>query len=236
VAWRQTAGQWLTALTIIGAAGPACAAEWGGSLALTSDYVFRGVSRSDDGAMQAGLNVRSSERWFASAWASSLPRSPAGRVELNLQVGRGWDLADDWAVSAGWLRYLYPRADSGRYDWDELSATLAYGDRGVLVASLSPNMPQFYGAGVAERRRAGALELSWREPIGGPWSLAAAAGRYGAASRHPYSAGSLGLATQLDRVEVSLTRFAVDAAGRRQFGRAADARWALSLVWRYAVD
>lgn len=219
---------------------PLRAADWGGVLALTSDYVFRGVSRTDRGAAaQGGLHLRSPERWFASVWASSLGGAPEllGDVELNLHAGRGFDLADDWALSAAWARYLYPDSGSGRYDWDELSASLVHADRLVLTASLSPNAPQQY-AGQFERRRASALEASWRQPLAGPWSLVAGAGRFAASgpSAETYRAWNVGLAAQLGALEVGLARFDVDAAGRRRFGTAAaDGRWVLSLAWRYAA-
>lgn len=225
--------------------GPVRAADWGGMLALTSDYVFRGLSRTDHGAAaQAGLHVRSTERWFAGVWASNVASSPngPGHVELNLNAGRGWDLSDDWSASAGWVRYLHPDAsNSGRFDWDDLSASLIFTDRFVLTASVAPSAPQVYTYGASGRRRTTALEVAWREPIAGAWSLVAAAGRYDSSGSgplgQPYLAWQVGVSAQLDRFELALTHFDVDAAGRRRFGSAAaDDRWVFSLTWRYAAD
>lgn len=235
------AGAWLVAAVLW--SNPLRAADWGGTLAATSDYVFRGISRTDHGASaQAGLHVRSAERWFASVWASSLAPSPGslGRVELNLNAGRGWDLSDDWAASAGWVRYLYPDAtDRGRFDWDELSASLIYADRFVLTASVAPSEPRLYAPGTSERRRATAVEASWREPVAGAWSLLAAVGRYetSAPFSQPYLAWNMGLSAQVGGLELGLARFGIDAPGRRQFASAvADGRWVFSLAWRYAAN
>ena len=221
---------------------PLRAAEWGGTLALTSDYVFRGISRTDHGpAAQAGLHLRSSERWFASVWASNIASSTdgPGHVELNLNAGRGWDLSDDWAASVGWVRYLHPDAGhSGRFDWDDLSASLIFADRFVLTASVAPRAPQIYTYGASERRRATALEVAWREPIAGAWSAIAAAGRYDASGSgqlgQPYLAWQVGVSVQMDRLELALTRFDVDTTGQHRFGSAAaHDRWVFSLTWRY---
>jgi uncharacterized protein (TIGR02001 family) len=221
------------------ASGPLRAADWGAVAAVTSEYVFRGVSLTDgDPAVQAGLHVRLPQRWYASAWASSLKRSPrSGRAELNLHAGRGWDLSENWAASAGWVRYLYPdSARSGRYDWDELSASVIYTDRLALTASLSPNAPQAYALGLGERHRATAIEASWRQPVAGPWSVVAAAGRYSAGSfGRPYVAWNAGLSLKMGGIDVGLTRFGVDGAGRARFGQAAaDGRWVVTFAWRYA--
>lgn len=231
---------WLAAAALW--AGPLRAADWGGVLALTSDYVFRGISRTDHGAAaQAGLHLRSTERWFASVWASNVASSPGGpgAVELNLNAGRGWDLSDDWAASAGWVRYLYPDASDGGFEWDDLSASLVFTDRFVLTASLAPRAPQIYSYGAGKRRRATALEAAWREPIAGAWSLVGAAGRYDASAPagEPYLAWNVGVSAQWGRLEMGLAHFGVDAAGRRQFGSAAaHRRWVFSLAWRYAAD
>jgi uncharacterized protein (TIGR02001 family) len=210
-------------------------------MALTSDYLFRGVSLTDgDPAVQAGLHIRFARRWYASAWASTLKRSPDGfgRVELNLQAGRGWDLSSDWTASVGWARYLYPdAAASGRYDWDELSASLIWANRLSLTGSFSPNAPQAYALGVGRRRRATAVEASWRQPIAGPWSVVAAAGRYSSSPfGQPYLAWNAGLSAQLGGFDVGLAHFGIDGAGRRRFGSAAaDGQWVFSLAWRYAA-
>jgi uncharacterized protein (TIGR02001 family) len=219
---------------------PAGAADWGGSLAATSDYVFRGYSRSDgEAAVQAGLYGRHAERWFASAWVSSLHAAPEGpgRIELNLQAGRSWDLSDDWGATVGLVRYLYPDAPAqSRFDWTEAAASLAFADRLVLTYAVAPQAPYVH-YGTVERWRTTALEASGRLPVSAAWSLLAAAGRYGSAAPYgeTYKAWNVGVAAQWGTFEVTWAHFRTDAAGRRVLGpAAADGRWVLSAVWRYA--
>src|SRR5438105_2677058 len=73
------------------ASSQACAAdEWGGSAALSSDYLVRGISRtSDHVALQADLHYTSPGGFVAGVFASNTqtgPNSPRD-VELSAFVG-----------------------------------------------------------------------------------------------------------------------------------------------------
>ncbi len=93
------------------------------NVSLTSDYIFRGVSLSDNGpAIQGGFDY-TSELWYAGVWASSLSEG----VETDLYVGFtpttgpvAWDL--------GVIGYFYPGADDdgAEFDYYELKGTLSF--------------------------------------------------------------------------------------------------------------
>jgi uncharacterized protein (TIGR02001 family) len=160
------------------AAGP-----WGGSLQLTSDYVFRGVSQSGrDAALQADLHWRTPSGWFAGAWASSItaPQNTFGSYELNLYAGHIWLLNDRWSASVRYVRYAYPNSPLGqRYDSDEVTVSVDLDDRLVLSMAGSPDTSRYASEGWALRRRTLAYEASLRQPLGTlPLAVLASAGYY----------------------------------------------------------
>lgn len=93
------------------------------NVSLTSDYVFRGVSLSDNGpAIQGGFDY-TNEMWYAGVWGSSL----SSGVETDLYAGVtpttgpiSWDL--------GVIGYFYPGADddAAEFDYYELKGTATF--------------------------------------------------------------------------------------------------------------
>jgi uncharacterized protein (TIGR02001 family) len=105
-----------SAVTIAGAG--AANAEVTANVALTTDYVFRGISLSDGAAIQGGFDV-SEDLWYAGVWASNVVEG----MELDLYAGFTpttgpveWDL--------GLIGYFYPGADDdgAEFDYVELMA------------------------------------------------------------------------------------------------------------------
>lgn len=148
------------------------------SVAVVSDYVFRGVSQTlEEPALQAGLHYERSSGLFAGAWASTVDSptyaAPKGTrdVELDLYLGYGLELGGPWSLVASAVRYEYPGADVS-YDYDYLEWGLAL-QRGPLALSLSWSEDGlgFYGDSLA-------VELVARRPLARRWELAGGLGRY----------------------------------------------------------
>ncbi len=107
---------------LAGAAGVAGTAHAEGAvsanIALTSDYVFRGVSLSDGPAVQGGFDY-TDDLWYAGVWGSNVVEG----IELDIYAGFTpttgpveWDL--------GLIAYFYPGADDddAEFDYLELKA------------------------------------------------------------------------------------------------------------------
>jgi uncharacterized protein (TIGR02001 family) len=99
------------------------------SVALTTDYVFRGVSQTDGGPAIQGSFDYSNGIFYAGAWASNVDFNVDENMELDLYVGItpttgpvSWDLA--------LVGYFYPGSTDafGEYDYFE----------GIVGASISP--------------------------------------------------------------------------------------------------
>lgn len=104
------------------------AADFSGTAALTSDYVWRGSTQtSGDAAVQASFKVASESGFYASVWGSNVEFAPEieASSELDFSVGWGKSLNDDWAVDVNVLHYRYP-ATTVDLDWTELNGTVTY--------------------------------------------------------------------------------------------------------------
>lgn len=91
------------------------ALDLSGSAAATSDYRFRGISRSDNGpAVQGGLNAAHRSGAYAGVWASTLAGS--GRIggsDFELDLFGGWRLPlGNGSLDLGGIGYVFPGADA----------------------------------------------------------------------------------------------------------------------------
>ena len=86
-----------------------------GSVALVTDYRFRGISLSGgDFAVQGSVNVNHSSGFYAGAWASSLEDSPLyGSAELDVYAGWTGEVASGVTADVGLLYYVYPNGNVG---------------------------------------------------------------------------------------------------------------------------
>lgn len=220
---------------------PALAADpWGGTVAVTSDYVLRGVSQTGHAAAaQADIGWRSPLGWFAGAWASTVDPPPGtfGTYELNLYAGHSWTVTDRWGTALRYVRYMYPNSPFGRrYDSDELSASLEFEDRLVLSVAGSPNATRYSSQGLSQRGRTLSYEASMRQTLWRPVSIVAAVGYYDTKDLFgtSYWAWNAGLSARVGPVEATLNRFGTDAAARRLFETdVAHGRSVLSAAWPF---
>jgi uncharacterized protein (TIGR02001 family) len=113
---EQSMRKWIGAAAIAGAtiAGSGAAnAEITANVSLTSDYVFRGLSLSDNGpAIQGGFDW-TSDLLYAGVWASSLSED----VETDLYAGLTPKTGPvEWNIGA--IGYFYPGADDDAAEFD----------------------------------------------------------------------------------------------------------------------
>ena len=155
-----------------------------GTAALTSEYVFRGVSQSHgDPAIQAGFEASSEAGWYGGVWGSSIswlsdlstPAAPiSSSVEIDGYFGYRGRFSEAVSFDAGLIYYGYPGDfPSGFNEAD--TAELYFGTTwGVWNAKYSYALTDLFG--FADSDGSQYLELNANWPLTGAWTLNAHAG------------------------------------------------------------
>lgn len=137
--------KFLTIALAFGAlAAPAAAQTIEGNVALTTNYVFRGISQTGDGpAISGGFDVASESGLYAGVWGSSVDFSDDTTMELDLYGGYGWE-AGGFGFDVGAIYYAYPDSPDGQNFFE------VYGDLSRAFGPLTWDIdlaysPEFYG-------------------------------------------------------------------------------------------
>ncbi|WP_100641736.1 TorF family putative porin [Alteromonas facilis] len=102
-------------------------AEWSSTITLASDYLFNGVSQTDeDPALQGSIDWEGETGWYAGTWASNVDFGDDTDIEIDLYVGYWHDLGDDMSLDIGIAQYTYHGGDFSS-DGDYAEAYIAWG-------------------------------------------------------------------------------------------------------------
>lgn len=222
--------------------------RFGGSLAVTSDYVYRGISQSRGRvAYQAGAHVRLPAQWQVGVWGSTIEtfEREGTPIEATGFVARAWTLGQDWSLRASYTHYAYfgVRTVSSP-DYDEISATLSFRSQLSLAASWSPNAVSYgspqqyvYPYLTPERRDStAALEVAWLQPVWRRWAATVGAGYHDVSNlyRGGYAYWHIGVLGAFGPFELDLLHIGSDGDARRIFGpQVTGQRWSALARWRF---
>lgn len=102
------------------------------SVALSSDYVWRGYSQTDeDWAISGSFDYAHASGFYAGTWASNVDFGDDTSIEIDIYAGFGGETDGGLGWDVGVLRYIYPGEN---YDWNEFYASLSYSFFSVGVA------------------------------------------------------------------------------------------------------
>jgi len=152
-------------------------AEFTGYVAITSDYVKRGVTQSDgEPALQLGVDLAFTNGLFAGVWGSTMDvdSGPSRHrdAEVNYYVGYAYDLSEVWRFTGHVVAYRYPgQTGSVNYDYEEYSAGVSYDDRLWLEYSHSPDL---YNTGLSTEN----VDLYGEWPANRIWAIGGGGGYY----------------------------------------------------------
>ena len=154
--------------TALMAASTATVAEISGNVALVTDYVFRGISQTDNGpAIQGGFDYAHDSGFYVGTWASNVSEEffkggtcSAGtkgcddpQIELDLYAGYSGEYKG-FGYDIGYLRYEYPgfgTADTNEYyisgSYSDFSLSFNYSDE---LNFLPSNQSAWYMKGAYE--------------------------------------------------------------------------------------
>lgn len=126
-----------------------------GSVSALSDYVWRGVSQTqEDPALQAEINLEHRSGFYAGLWASSIDFTAPGEeddgvnYELDGYLGWAGELRPGLELDVVLTRAAYPGSRSGfDYDYTELEGTLSFAEYYHVGLAYSPDIFGLGGKG-----------------------------------------------------------------------------------------
>lgn len=166
------------------------------NVAATSDYVFRGVSQTEeDAAISGGVDLTSGT-FYAGAWASNVafPGDPDTNAEIDLYAGVRPEFAG-WVWDIGAVGYFYTGQPAGA-DYDYVEARVA-ASRAIGPATIGAAVywsPDYFGAAEDE---ATYVEANAAFSPAEKWTVSGAVGRQFLSSDLDYTTWNLGVARQL---------------------------------------
>jgi uncharacterized protein (TIGR02001 family) len=217
----------------------------GGNLALTSDYIYRGLSESGgSAAVQGDLHLASTSGNFIGMWGSTRDHNldPYATFALQPYLGHRFNLGSDWAASIGGRAYLLLGGDQEiSDDYEELTASVTYQDRWSLSVSAIPNAVRYWFNRRLGRTPAYVADTTGQWFLGAGFFLTAGLGYYYSTGTGPgieratgYAYGNAGVAFEYRQWRLDVGYFVVQDAARRLFPYPlANDTVAASVVWRF---
>lgn len=102
---------------VVGAIASAQAVELSANVTLATDYIYRGVSQTDEETtVQAGFDLALDNGFYAGIWAANIAFD--GSVEVDYYLGFSNEISDDISYDFGLLHYDYPNQPAGQADSD----------------------------------------------------------------------------------------------------------------------
>jgi uncharacterized protein (TIGR02001 family) len=215
--------------------------RWGGSLDATSDYLVRGITRSNDhGALQLDLHYLDASGFVAGLFASNTQINSRAKssAEIDAFVGFTWNRGGDWQGRALLSHYAYPWSTAGTaYNYDELNVTVSYREWLNVELVYSPDAPlwsvyrgRLVGVGLES------AEVNFQHRVVGKLSATAGYGYAHFEGQEPagYGYWSAGASYDLAPVTLVLSYVNTTAAAKALFyNAAADGRWTGTVIWRF---
>ncbi|RZJ30826.1 MAG: hypothetical protein EON85_04335 [Brevundimonas sp.] len=137
----------VAALLATASASTASAQDVSFNAAVTSDYVFRGFSQTDEEpALQLGVDVTFESGFYAGAWASNVDFGDDTDAEVDVYGGYRTE-AGGFGLDFGVVGYVYVNDPSGAdYSYFELKAAASRAIGPVTLGGAVYYSPDFFGA------------------------------------------------------------------------------------------
>ena len=218
---------------------------FGGSLVVTSDYVYRGVSSSNnDPAAQADLHLNSADGTFLGVWGSTRDShlEPYANYDFEIYLGHRFELSGSWSTTvSGRAHYLLGGPQETSDDYQEIGAAVSYLDFWTISVTVIPNAVRYWNYVRLSRAPAFVADTSVQWLFYRGFMATGGAGYYRVTGTGPgieaaggYAYGNAGIAWQHGgwRVDVGyyLTQHTAEVLMPYP---SADHRWAGSIAWRF---
>ena len=115
------------------------------NLAVTSDYVFRGITQTNyKPALQAGIDFNFGDSgWYVGGWASNVDFNDPDGPDLEFDAYVGWshDFSDQWNLDLSAVHYAYAgqRNAYGSIDYAEVIGALTWNETLTFSVGYAPD-------------------------------------------------------------------------------------------------
>jgi len=193
------------------------------SVALGTDYVWRGYSQTDEEmAISGSFDYGHSSGFYLGTWASNVDFGDDTSIEVDIYAGFSNEIGESGVgYDVGVLRYIYPGED---YDWNEFYASLSYSMFSVGVA----HSGSVYDSGESGTYYSAGFDYD----LPGEFALSAGVGYYDyddKVSEEDHTDYRLGLSREFVGFGVDVTYYGMDKDGEDAYGDLADDRVVLTI-------
>ncbi|ABZ78357.1 conserved hypothetical protein [Shewanella halifaxensis HAW-EB4] len=106
--------------------GTAAHAAVEANIGATSNYLWRGVTQTDDAvAVQGGIDYSHDSGFYAGTWASNVDFGDDTSYEIDFYAGFAGTIGDEFEYDLSYLYYAYPDADAN-IDLGEVTASASW--------------------------------------------------------------------------------------------------------------
>ena len=128
------------ALTFIMSSVSLHAADFESNVAISNDYVWRGMTQTtEEPAISGGFDIAGENGLYFGTWASNVEFGDGAALELDWYAGYGGETESGVSYDFGYLAYTYPGEDS--LDFEEVYLGLGYSYFGFTFSSGQDSAP-----------------------------------------------------------------------------------------------
>jgi uncharacterized protein (TIGR02001 family) len=212
-----------------------------GSIGLTSDFVYRGLSLTRGKPTgQASIDLEFANRFYVGGFVAGADPNPgpSPALEVDAWLGRYWRFASDYSFDIRLSQYTYP--DDPRrvnYNRSEITGTLGFDNRLFVAAIYSPNTRALGSSPGYRDGDVWALEVSARQPLSERFSLSAGVGHYSLEDvyHHSYNYFNVTLTGTFEPFELQLAWLGQEGMTPGVFtSDSSGNRVAVTALWRFS--
>lgn len=214
------------------AAPSAGAVDFSGSAALTSDYVFRGISQTQgDAGPQLGARLAFDSGFYGAVWGSTVDYGDAIGSDAEVDLVAGWNrtFAERWNLDVNLTRFTYPGTrEPLNLDYNEVIATLTLDQRWWAMLGWSENV-------LATGERGIYAEVGAKFPLNDRFRFETVAAHYDLddACGDSYSRAQLSAIYALGSVDLRASGHWTTDSARRIFPGVAGSRFEAAVTWNF---
>lgn len=143
------------------------------NIGATSNYLWRGITQTDDAvAVQGGIDYSHDVGFYAGTWASNVDFGNETSYEIDFYAGFAGSIGDEFGYDISYLYYAYPDADDS-VDFGEVTAAVSWKWIEVSYAHVVNAGSDVTGEPTLDEKDMGYLQTTLTFPLSESLSIAA---------------------------------------------------------------